>query len=238
MLQTRTPKILTDRKRPTANRGKLNLAACRIYFDFDNTISPFDVLDDLISRFAVNKDWLVIEKAWEEGSIDAKTCLEGQLRLIRATREEMEDYLSHIQIDPHFIHLVDLLRSEGSSPVILSDSFSRFIYFILEKNGITDVPVHANEINVTANRWVPSFPYYGKGCAKCAHCKKQHLIKEPNFMTIYIGDGRSDICAAEVADIVFAKGTLLKYMVQNHHACFAFKNLRSVYHTFKEWLHA
>ena len=34
------------------------LSNCRVFFDFDNTLTQGDVLDDIIKRFSVNEEWL------------------------------------------------------------------------------------------------------------------------------------------------------------------------------------
>ena len=54
---------------------------------------------------------------------------------------------------------------------------------------------------------------------------------------IYIGDGRSDICAAKEADIVFAKDTLLGYFKKHDLPCIEFDDLSSVYKYLKERTH-
>ena len=41
---------------------------------------------------------------------------------------------------------------------------------------------------------------------------------------IYVGDGRSDICPAKEADIVMAKGVLLKYLRSHKLPCVEFNN--------------
>ena len=56
-----------------------------VFFDFDNTLTSFDVLDALIERFSINEDWKALERAWQAGRIGSKECLEGQLRSIRVT---------------------------------------------------------------------------------------------------------------------------------------------------------
>jgi 2-hydroxy-3-keto-5-methylthiopentenyl-1-phosphate phosphatase len=51
---------------------------------------------------------------------------------------------------------------------------------------------------------------------------------------IYIGDGRSDICAAKEADIVFAKDTLLEYFKKHDLPCAEFYDLGTVYQYLSE----
>ena len=38
------------------------LQDCRIFFEFDNTITLSDILDDIIKKFAINRDWMRYEE--------------------------------------------------------------------------------------------------------------------------------------------------------------------------------
>ena len=83
-------------------KQKLGLSHCRVFFDFDNTITHFDVLDDIIKRFAVNKGWKEWEEAWEKGRIGSRRCLKEQMSLVAIGRKELLKYLSGVRIDPYF----------------------------------------------------------------------------------------------------------------------------------------
>jgi len=201
-----------------------------VFFDFDNTITLFDILDDIIKRYSINKDWIRLEKAWNEGRIGSRKCLEGQLKNVRVTKKELLQYLSTITIDPHFHKLFAMLGREGISPVILSDNFGFIIESILKYNGINGIKVYANTLKFDKDKVTPLFPYSNKKCLLCAHCKKKYLLKNgvKDKIIIYIGDGLSDICPAEFSHLVFAKGTLLKYLRKTKRLCMAFDNLEDI----------
>ncbi len=209
----------------------LKLSDCLFFFDFDNTITPFDVLDDLIERFSVNKDWIKFEEAWKRGKIGSRECLEGQLRLVKITKEELKRYLSGIEVDQYFKELLGVFKRYCISPVILSDNFSFIINYILRKNCIKGLNVYANELKFSKHGLLLSFPYANVSCFRCGHCKKSSLSKI-NFrdkIAVYIGDGLSDICPAQHADFVFAKGSLLKYFKKTQRKCAGFRDLGDVY---------
>lgn len=208
-----------------------------VFFDFDNTLTPFDVLDEIISRFSVSQEWRELEEAWKAGTLDTRSCLDGQIRGMQVTASDLESFLATVKLDPHFIPLVELLREQGVRPVILSDSFTYFINFVLANHGVSGIPVFANEVTVAGDRWIPSFPYHGKGCPKCAHCKRQHLVHNGKT-NIFVGDGRSDICGAEAADIVFAKATLLEHFRRKQRPCHEFRELKTIYHQLEDWIYA
>ena len=49
--------------------------------DFDGTVTPFDVTDAILERFA-RPAWKTIEDEWVRGAISARRCMERQLSLI------------------------------------------------------------------------------------------------------------------------------------------------------------
>lgn len=212
-----------------------NLSDCLVFFDFDNTITPFDVLDDMIKRFAADKKWMAFEEAWREGRIGSRLCLKGQLESVRVTKPSLFKYLLPIKIDPHFASIFSMLKREGIKPVILSDSFTPIIEYILRNNGIRGVKVYANNLRFNKDRLVPSFPYQNKHCRRCAHCKKKNLLRKGirDKMIIYIGDGLSDICPSQYSDLVFAKGSLLRHFREKKRLCVAFNSLDDIYSYFK-----
>ena len=158
-----------------------------VFFDFDNTITSLDVLDDVIERFSINRNWVQLEKDWSIGKIGSKECLEGQLRSIRVTPKALSEYLATIEVDPFFSKLLALLKKKGIEVVIVSDSFSFIITEILRHNGIKNVKVYANEIKFRGgDELIPSFPYWSKDCAKCAHCKRKHVLENNKRLGAFI----------------------------------------------------
>jgi 2-hydroxy-3-keto-5-methylthiopentenyl-1-phosphate phosphatase len=206
------------------------LSECRVFFDFDNTITFFDVLDDIIERFSINRDWVGFERAWKRREIGSSDCLKGQLQSVRITKKDFLVYLSLIRIDPRFHKFIAILKKERMKPVIVSDSFSFIIKFILKNNGITGIRVYANTLKFSKDRLIPLFPHTNNQCRLCAHCKRNTLKKDASDkVIIYIGDGRSDICPAEYSDLVFAKRSLLEHFRKTKRLCIGFNNLDDIY---------
>ena len=215
---------------------KLDLSRCHVFFDFDNTITSFDILDDIIQRFSVNDDWLVLEKDWIDGKIGSRECLAGQLASVRVTKKTLTEYLSGIEVDHFFHRLLGLLKKSGVKPVIVSDSFSFVIRSILQNNGISGIRIYSNRLRFSKDRLLPLFEHTNQECRDCANCKKKHLIRlgEKNKKNIYIGDGLSDVCPAGHADFVFAKGTLWERFKDKKQPCVKFRHLGDVYQFLKE----
>ncbi|MBI4706601.1 MAG: MtnX-like HAD-IB family phosphatase [Candidatus Omnitrophica bacterium] len=189
---------------------KFSASQCAVFFDFDNTIASCDVLDNILPLFSSNKRWIELEKQWQEGKIGSLKCLHGQLQGIRITKRDLDEYLSGIKIDPYFNRLVKFLKEAKIKSAVLSDNFDYILKSILKHNYIKGLKVYSNKLELSRNRLIPQFPYQAKKCSICAHCKTKNLLANSfkNSIIIYIGDGRSDICPAKYADIVFAKDSL------------------------------
>ncbi|MDP2923594.1 MAG: MtnX-like HAD-IB family phosphatase [Candidatus Omnitrophota bacterium] len=214
----------------------ITLSGCKVFFDFDNTIIPFDVIDDIVERFSASQRWRQIEEDWKSGKIGSRECLEGQFKEVRVKKDVFIHYLSTIKIDEHFSKILKLLARSKASVAIVSDSFSFIINYILKNNGINGVKVYSNRLKFDKDKFILEFPYFNKQCPKCANCKKEHLLNHgiTDKISIYIGDGLSDVCPASHSDIVFAKASLLEHFKKQKKKYIEFDTLAVVYNHFKE----
>ena len=213
----------------------INPDKCVVFFDFDNTISTCDVFDNMLPRFSRDDLWVQLERKWKKGKIGSRACLEGQIRGLSIDKYVLDKYLSGIKLDPYFKKIVKGLNSSGVKMFVLSDNFDYILNRILNLNGIDNLKVYSNKLKLTKEGLIPFFPYSSDICHICAHCKTKNLLANVNreSIIIYIGDGRSDICPAQYADIVFAKDDLLEYFKEKKMTCFAYKDLREVYEYFR-----
>ena len=205
----------TDKARPAGKihkkNPKLSLSNWCCFFDFDNTVTPFDVIDDIVERFSINEKWRKIEKDWKQGKIGSRECLEGQFNEVRVGKNDFIRYLSEIKIDKYFSKILALLKRRRVFAAIVSDSSSFIIGNILKNNGIKELRCIQTGC-VLKNRMVLNF-LISEYCPKCANCKKSHLRKSAirDKIFIYVGGGLSISAPPKCADIVFAKASLLKY---------------------------
>lgn len=204
-----------------------------VFFDFDHTITQLDVLDKLFDLFAEGEDWRRLEEDWLKGKIGSKECLLGQMESVRVTKPEIDKFLQTIKLDPGFKDLLLYIKANNYPTFIVSDSFDFFIDAILKHHGVNDLKIYANNLRLEKDTFKVDFLNGGSSCHKCANCKKEKLNRHTNgSLSIYIGDGFSDTCAAEHADIVFAKDKLLEYGISKGYSWLAYKTLQDV----KEYL--
>ena len=183
----------------------------RVFVDFDGTISLEDTTDVILERFADPK-WQKVEADWLSGRIGSRDCLARQIDLVRASPDALDAVCEDVPLDPHFSEIVALCRRHGVELIVISDGLDRIVTKMLARIGV-NVPVLANHLEYLGdNRWRLGFPYASSDCrAGAGNCKCLALTKDPAGVRILIGDGRSDFCAADTADLVIAKGALAEH---------------------------
>jgi len=200
-----------------------------LFFDFDNTLTEGDVLDRVIETFSPDESWRNWEHAWERGQLSARECLSRQMEHLRVSRLALFDYLQQVRVDPAFAGIVEWARTRRIEVSIVSDSFAPLIEHILQNNGIAGVRLHANCLEFSGDRLIPSFPYADPACMRSANAKARHLqpYRRDHYL-VFAGDGHSDLDAALAADLVFAKSTLAKELAALRVGFRPFETLDSV----------
>ena len=206
-----------------------------VFFDFDNTITSIDVIDDMLGRFSGDDKWKDLEKRWQRGRIGSLECLKGQVEGIRVDKETLDNYLSKVKIDPYFKKLLQFFGSRDIPVLIVSDNFDYMLKGILRQNNIPNMEIYCNKVDISGDRLKPSFPFSKSKCGDCANCKKNHILsKRKDGMTaVYIGDGKSDVCASKASDMVFAKGYLKELFEEEGLPHVAIDDLKDVYEYFQ-----
>jgi 2-hydroxy-3-keto-5-methylthiopentenyl-1-phosphate phosphatase len=88
--------------------------------DFDGTIAVDDVTDSLLERFAAPA-WRRLERDWRAGTIGSAACMAGQVALLDASREDLDQHLAASRIDPLFPAFVDAAQAAGCTLRVISD---------------------------------------------------------------------------------------------------------------------
>ncbi len=182
--------------------------AVQVFCDFDGTITMQDTTDVVLRELAA-PDWVSLEEAWVAGRISAAECMRRQVALIQGDDAALEAVLERIELRPGFQSFVRWCEAHGLPLVMVSDGVDHLIAHVLRRFGLDHLPVVANRLVGTAgarrleNPWGASACAGGSGVCKCLIARAQ----ERGSM-VYVGDGRSDFCVAEEADLLFARSTL------------------------------
>lgn len=194
-----------------------------LFIDFDGTITRRDVTDAVLENFA-DERWLEIEKQWRAGRIGSRDCLRGQIALVRARPEELDELVDSIEVDEGFALMLEICARHKIATHIISDGFDYCIRRILERSQLQlaglmgNVRICSSQLETDGQgHWRATFPYFRQTCSHgCATCKPglMRLLNRKGAPAIFVGDGLSDKYAADAADLLFAKNSLAAYCRQ------------------------
>jgi len=183
----------------------------RVFTDFDGTISMQDVGAILFNRFAGdrNRGTVIL---WIKQKITSRECLLRECRYIEAGREEMEAAAQQIGMKPGFREFVELLQGSSIPLHVCSDGLDFYIDAFFRQHGFDNLDIHSNVALWLDGQVYPEFPHFNQGCGFCGTCKGERVraLSQPDELKVYIGDGFSDRCALEAADLIFARDDLAK----------------------------
>jgi len=193
--------------------------------DFDGTISLVDTGVEMITRLGLREAW-ELEERWRCGEIGSRECLAGQWALVRMPEQELLDLLDAMPLDETFVEFVNLCRRRRTDLAVLSDGLDLYVNRMLARLGLracpgrVPLPPLSECLPAFANHgeWTPqgvrvTFPLTRQDCEACGNCKRAHLeaLRPGHRRVIYIGDGYSDMCAAQYADMRFARNHLADF---------------------------
>ena len=190
----------------TAGVGRPLLIAC----DFDGTITRQDTLVEILDRYG-SSGWAKIQARVVSGEISIREGLSSEMQSVQATREQIQQLLSaRIEMDPTFPDFFHTMRRQGIPLVILTGGFDLCVETVFKKSGLWPVPLLSNRLRLNEGCWQVDFPYASARCESCGHCKGDSVRNwvRRGHATVFIGNGVTDRCAAEAAELTFAKDEL------------------------------
>lgn len=203
--------------------------------DFDGTISKKDffymVIDTLLKD---KKDALVPWTQYLNGKIKHIDALTGIFSQIHLTQQELDNFISTIEIDPYFYDTAKYCNdnkipfyicSAGTNYYIkkrIPDTLSKYNIFLISNDA-----TYSRQDGMKLIAPPENSPYYNAntGISKQAIVLK---LKEEGFFTIYAGDGKPDLKASRIADIVFAKDMLLELCKKENIKTQSFENFKDI----------
>ena len=185
----------------------------KIYCDFDSTITVHDFWHKLFARFGKPAAF----EAWQEfdaGIQTAAECIRTACETVEnVDREEMIEFFLSEPLREGFLEFASFCKERELPLHVVSDGFSLYIRPVLEKHRLSYLPVWTNDIELTESGSLQvDFRHQREGCRRCGACKCALLLTSSSDedTIVYVGDGYSDWCPVRMADVVFARDTLLK----------------------------
>lgn len=186
-----------------------------VFTDFDGTIAVNDIGDAMFEKFG---DLEICSKSFQEyrsGMIDARDCWRrGFATMPPVTKEQFTQFALQQPADASFKLFVEFCEEKRIPVTVLSDGYDAYIEPVMERELLGHLPRFTNTLQFNADGSVePVFPYTDAECYRCANCKRNHLLTRSgdDQVIVYIGDGISDRCPVQYADVVFAKDSLVAF---------------------------
>ncbi len=201
-----------------------------IFSDFDGTITKGDIGDELFRVFGKFEPYI---SQLLSGEIDIRrywNLVSSELRS-DVNENTIIDFALSFEVDSNFKKFAHFCRENNLPLTIISDGFDTYINPVLESIDLDWLPVFCNKMNFINNKAIPFFPFASESCTcLCASCKRNSILSvvPENAVIVFIGDGFSDYCAAEHADIIFAKDRLAAYCNENKIPHYPFSNFFEV----------
>lgn len=205
--------------------------------DFDGTISVKDTIDAMLEKFA-DPSWEELEQEWLDGKMTGMECMSKQISMVKADHVSIENFFRSIQLDASFLPFYKYV-SQFAKVAIASDGLDHAIKVSTRNAGWPEIPVYSNHLNFIPEGIEMTFPLRkedckgGNGMCKCAVAKD--LSSKSGGPVVLIGDGKSDACISHMADIVFAKGSLIKHCEKNGIKHHKFQTFADVLNIIKQW---
>ncbi|HUG65442.1 MAG TPA: haloacid dehalogenase-like hydrolase [Gaiellaceae bacterium] len=175
-----------------------------LVLDWDGTITAADTLHVAIEEFG-DPD-VFIEMEDEIGRhLTLREVITVEMATISRPLQEVVAFLVEtVPLRAGFAGLV-----EHHDPLVVSMGFHELIEPLLDRDGI-DVRLVANRLEPRPDGWRALFRPQAT-CSVCGEpCKRSDVATLDGF--VYVGDGFSDRCVAQLATRVFARDGLAEYL--------------------------
>ncbi|MCL2033838.1 MAG: MtnX-like HAD-IB family phosphatase [Oscillospiraceae bacterium] len=193
-----------------------------IVSDFDGTITCEDS-NDLLFHLCGNAQNARIEKDFRSGALSTRIAMVQHFDIMHITLETYHSFLkANIRIDPGFDEFLNQVRKQDIDFFVVSAGYRQAIQHVLGEKRLRGVQIFANDLR-GEEHLKPFFAHDGSVCTEratgpCGSCKKdciETIRRQTNQSIIYIGDGLTDRCAVQKADLIFAKNDLARYCHAN-----------------------
>ena len=203
-----------------------------IFCDFDGTVSKRDIGYQLYHHFSGGRNDALLPD-WKAGRLTTRDCLEMEAAMVRASSEEILSFLDQFELDDTFIEFERVCRANSIPLMIVSEGLDFYIKRLLLAHGLDDLPVYCNIGHLENGGLRVEFPYRVRTCDGCGNCKAARIAEyrrtaNDSGQVIFIGDGYSDACGANEADMVFAKKDLVRYCRDEGISYHRFSNFNDV----------
>lgn len=192
-----------------------------IFVDYDGTITVEDTVNIILDTYGA-PDWREISDRLDAEDVGDIKRMSAEFVGLNVPLQTVIDFVrANVHIDETFKDFVEYVRARGWEIVVLSQGLRQSLETVFEKYGITGVEWHANALGGPDGKLHIEFPE--RGAVVDEFYRDREGVYKPGYVrrasragltTVYIGDGITDREPAAVADVVFAKRYLKKYLTE------------------------
>jgi len=188
-----------------------------IVSDFDGTITREDS-NSLLVEACGNPENARIEADFISGYMSSRDAFIQHFDAMRISLTEYIEFIeSNIAITEGFDKFLEITRKLEVPMFIVTGGYHQAVTSVLGDERLSGVEVYAN--NLSGEPHIkPVFrtknPICEKAFGPCGNCKRdciRTIRRESGRKILFIGDGITDHCAVEEADLIFAKDFLAEY---------------------------
>ena len=166
-------------------------------------------------------EWVEVKnKILYQRSITLKDGVEYLFKLIDSSKKE--EIISFVKreakIRKGFNEFIDFCEKENIEFNVLSGGLDFFVNAVLS-DYVNKIKIFCNAGNFNSEKIEIDYKYLPKSCYLCGECGccKIEIIQwypKDKYERVLIGDSLTDLASSKIADIVFARGDLVKYLNQ------------------------
>ncbi len=187
--------------------------------DFDDTIAIENVAELLFEELCTDPRWRELRQQSRDKVISLREYQEQAFRMTGASRDAIQAKVKEkATLRTYFRELWDYTQEAGIPLAIVSLGMDFYIEALLAREGLGSIPRHsasADFSNGTISFNYP-YPWDGSGASTFEVCRQWGTCKcsilnsyiQKGYAIYYVGDGRSDMCPASMADHIFARSYL------------------------------
>lgn len=202
--------------------------AAVLCLDFDDTVVLDNTSRQIFERFG-EPGWREHEAAYKAGKLSVEQFNAAALDLVSATEEELRDFVREVARPREgLLSLTDWAHWHGWLTVVVSSGFDIYVDAILDRLGLDRVARHAGRARFLYRWRVTYLSPRGVEVEDGFKLSYAAAFKGAGDFVVYVGDGESDVEAARLAPVVFARDTLWRRLKDEHPRIFPFETFDDV----------
>jgi 2,3-diketo-5-methylthio-1-phosphopentane phosphatase len=181
--------------------------------DFDDTTAVENVAEIIMTRFG-DERWLSMRTEFRTGRYTLREYQEKAFSLVEASRDDMmAEVQERATLRPGFKELHSYSCEHSVALAIVSNGLDFYVQALLEREGLGGLPIHTVQARFNSHGIEFAYPYADEACSDFGNCKCRVLeeYRKQGRSIVYVGDGRTDFCAAAASDLVFARKDLARF---------------------------